>query len=199
MGTSSKITDLLNRAPLTIQEIATELGISRNSAHLQVRKLEAEGVVEKQELRMSKSAGKPAYQYRTTAGNEDAHSLAYKPVMDILIQTLSADLPENKRRELLENTGRALARTNGLQAGGNPATDIQKAVNTVNSMGASAEFTSKGKTNYVTCHSCPVATMVHREPLTCQMVGAFFSEATGRKVTVQCKKNGTVVCGFKFS
>jgi len=199
MSTSSKITDLLNKVPLTIKEVATELGISRNSAHLQIRKLEAAGIVEKQEVRMSKAAGKPAYQYRTTAGNEDVHSVAYKPIMDMLIQTISTDLPESKRRKLLENTGRSLARANGLQASSNTTADIEKAVDTVNSLGATAEVSSVGKTNYVKCHSCPVATIVHREPLTCQMVAAFFSEASGKKVTVECKKDGTVVCGFKFS
>lgn len=199
MRTTNKITNLLNKDALTIQELATELGISRNSAHLQIRKLEAAGVVEKQEQRMSSSAGKPAYQYKTTAGGEDVHSSAYKPVLDILMQTISADLPQGKRLKLLENTGRTLARANGLTPSDNVNADIRKSIDAVNSLGAMAELTTIGKTNYISCHSCPLATLVHHEPLTCCLVAAFFSEASGRKVSVQCKKNGTVVCGFKFS
>lgn len=199
MSTSQKITNLLNRAPLTIQELATELGISRNSAHLQVRKLEAAGIVEQLEPATTKAAGKPAYRYRTTAGNEDSHSSAYKPLLEVLMQTLSTDLPENKRIELLENSGRALARAAGLQPTKDVTADIRQSLKVVNSLGAMAELSSSGKVNTVTCHSCPVATLVHQEPLTCQLVAAFFAEATDRKVSVHCKKNGTVVCGFRFS
>jgi len=199
MGTSNLVTDLLNRQQLTIPELATKLGISRNSAHLQVRKLEAAGVVEKQELKMSSTAGKPAYRYCTTAGSEDFHSSAYKPVLDSLVKTISANLPQEDRLTLFENTGRAIAQANGLQPNENITESIRKSVDAVNSLGAMAEMTTRGKSRYVICHSCPVATMVHHEPMTCNMVAAFFSEATGRKVSVQCKKNDTVVCGFKFN
>ncbi|OED36422.1 hypothetical protein AB833_27820 [Chromatiales bacterium (ex Bugula neritina AB1)] len=198
MDTTNKITDLLNRSALTVQELAAELGISRNSTHLQVRKLEAAGIIERTEQRLSSNAGKPAYQYKTVAGNEDVHSSAYKPVLDMLIQTISKDLPERERISLLEKTGRSLAKASGLQPVADITTNIQRSVDVVNSLGAMAELTTKGTRNTVSCHSCPVATLVHHEPLTCRLVAAFFAEASGREVTVQCKKNGTVVCGFNF-
>ncbi len=199
MGTTNRITDLLNKKPLTIPELAGELGISRNSAHLQIRKLEAGGIVEKHEQRISGTAGKPAYAYRTTAGSEDVHSIAYKPVLEMLIQTMSADLAESERLAMFKKTGRSLAKASGLKPGPEVSTAIQKAVDAVNNLGAMAEHSVKGKYNYVTCHSCPVAALVHNEPMTCQLVAAFFAQASGKKVSVECKKDGTVVCGFKFT
>jgi len=199
MGTTNKITDLLNRQPLTIPELAAELGISRNSAHLQVRKLEAAGVVEKLELQMTNSVGKPAYQYRTAAGGEDVHSSAYKPVLDSLVKTIHASFPQDERLSLFEKAGRALAKQSNLHPGDDVEEAIQKSVDVVNELGAMAEMTTIGTNIFVRCHSCPVATMVHHEPITCQMVAAFFSEASGTTVSVECKRNATVVCGFKFS
>ena len=199
MGTENKITDLLNRQPLTIPELAEKLGISRNSVHLQVRKLEAAGAIEKQDLRMSSAAGKPAFQYRTTAGGEDVHSSAYKPVLDSLVKTISANLPQKDRLKLFENAGRSMAQASGLSPGDDVNESIRKSVEAVNALGAMAEMTTKGKNCYVSCHSCPVATIVHHEPMTCHMVAAFFAEASGKKVSVECKRNGTVVCGFKFN
>jgi len=198
MDTTSKITNLLNQQPLTIPELAAELGISRNSAHLQIRKLEAAGVVEKLDLQMPQGAGKPAYQYRTAAGGEDVHSSAYKPVLDNLVKTISANLSQDERLSLFESTGRSLAKANNLQPGDDVVVAIQKSVDAVNALGATAELTTKGRNLFVSCHSCPVATMVHHEPMTCQMVAAFFSEASGKKVSVECKRDTTVVCGFKF-
>lgn len=144
------------------------------------------------------SAGKPAYQYRTAPKKEDIHSQAYKPVLDSLMQTLSKDLPAKKRTSVLENAGRSMAKAAGLQPNGNLKANIQKSVDTVNSLGAMAELRQEGKNFYISCHSCPVATLVHSEPITCRMVAAFFSEASGKKVSVQCRKDETVVCGFSF-
>lgn len=183
---------------MTIQELSEQLGISRNSTHVQVRKLEAAGIIEKQELRMSNAAGKPAYEYRTSPGSEDVHSTAYKTVLDALTRTLGEELSESKRLELLEKTGRSLARSSGLEPGDDVVADIQRAVDAVNSLGAMAKLETNGEEKHISCYSCPVATMVHHEPLTCKMVAAMFSEASGRKVSVTCKKNETVVCGFEI-
>ena len=199
MNTARKITDLLNRKALSIPELATELGISRNSAHLQIRKLEKSGSVHKHEQREPSGAGKPATLYKTTAGHEDSHSIAYKPVLDMLITTLCDDLPAPERLAVLEKTGRSLAKASGLKPDTDITISIQKSVDVVNSLGAMAELITDGKNNYVSCHSCPVATLVHKEPMTCKLVAAFFSEATGKNVSVQCKKNDTVICGFEFS
>jgi len=198
MKTTNKITNLLNKKPFTIQELATELGISRNSVHLQIRKLEAAGVVEKLAQRMSASAGKPAYQYRTSVGQEDVHSSAYKPVLDMLVKTIGEDLSDARRLKLFEETGRSLAKASGLKPGDDLRADIQKSIDAVNSLGAMAELTATGSSTSISCHSCPLATLVHHEPMTCCLVAAFFSEASGQDVSVECRKEGTVVCRFRF-
>lgn len=198
MTTPHKITNLLNRKELTVNELARELGISRNSVHLQVSKLEAAGIVEKFHRDQPSGAGKPAYVFRLVTGNEDSFSSAYKPVLSGLIETISADLPRKERTQLLEKTGRSLARNAGLTPGPNLDANVRKSVNAVNTLGAMAELTHKDKKPYVSCHSCPVATLVHTDPLVCRLVAAFFSEATGKHVAVQCRHEGSVVCGFSF-
>ncbi len=196
MGTPKKIVDLLNRKAWTVNEIAKELSISRNAAHLQISKLEAMGIVEKNTQRPPKGAGKPAHEFRTVAGYEDAFSTAYRPLIDVLIQTMANNLSTNERLNLFEKTGRALAKNAGLQPSHDVLKDIQNAIIKVNSLGAMAELNCENDENYISCHSCPVATLVHKEPLTCDLVASFFSEATGNKVTVKCNRDKTVVCGF---
>ena len=199
MATSQKIINLLNRKAWTVSELAAELSISRNSVHLQVSRLEEAGAVEKFHRDQSVGAGKPAYYYRAAAGYEDTFSLAYKPVLSGLIQMLCRDLAEPDRVTLLENTGRSLAKTAGLAPSADFHADARKSVDAVNALGAMAELTLRGQQAYVSCHSCPVATLVHTDPKVCHLVSAFFSEATGRQVSVQCRRQGTVVCGFWFS
>lgn len=198
MTTSHKITNLLNKNPLTINELSLELGISRNSVHLQVSKLEAAGIVEKFQRNEASGAGKPAYCYRTVAGNEDSFSSAYKPVLAGLIQTIRDDLSEKERVHLLERAGYALAQSAGLNAGDSFDEDINKALDTANTLGAMAELNQTDDGAYVSCHSCPVATMVHTDPLMCRMMAAFFAQATGKQVEVKCRREGALVCGFAF-
>lgn len=198
MSTSHKIVNLLNRKEMTVSELANALGISRNSAHLQVSKLEAAGIVKKFHHEQPSSAGKPAYFYRTIAGNEDSFSSAYKPILNSLIQTISTDIPEAERIALLENAGRSLARASGLTPSQNLTLDIQQSIDTVNMLGAMAEVTMHENQPGVSCHSCPVATLVHSDPLVCRLVAAFFSEATNKQVSVKCRHQETVVCGFSF-
>ncbi len=91
MDTAQKITDLLNRDPATVTELATALGISRNSAHLQVTKLEAAGIIEKYLPDTKSGVGKPAHRYRVKPGGEDAFSSAYKSILVGLIEILGTE------------------------------------------------------------------------------------------------------------
>ncbi|MGH1365978.1 MAG: helix-turn-helix transcriptional regulator [Calditrichia bacterium] len=195
MNTSQKIINLLNRKERTVSELAKELGISRNSVHLQVSKLEATGIVKKFQAEHQSGAGKPARCYRVAGGKEDSFSSAHKPVLNGLIQTI-AELPEQQRLKILENAGRSMAKQAGLAPTGNLVADTQKAVEAVNKLDAMAELSQKDKQPYISCHSCPVATLVHTDPLVCKLVAAFFAEATGQPVNVQCQHEETVVCGF---
>lgn len=196
MSTSNKIVNLLNRKAWTVNEIAKKLSISRNAAHLQISKLAAAGIVEKNMQRHPNGAGKPAYEYCTATGKEDTFSSAYKPLLDVLMQTMRDDLNPKTRINLFENTGRMLAINSGLRPSNDLKSDIKKSLEAVNGLGAMAELTCENNKNYISCYSCPVATLVHSEPLTCNLVAAFFSEATGKKVSIQCNREKTVVCGF---
>lgn len=197
MNTNQQILNLLNRQPLSVTEVADRLSIARNSAHQQILRLEAAGLIEKMAPSRTQGVGKPANLYRIVLGNEDNFSNAYKPVMDVMMQTLSSELPAGERLELLEKTGRAMARASGLSPQGDLQVDLSRALDAVNSLGAMAEMSCKGKENVIRCFSCPVSTLVHKEPMTCQMIAAFFSEATGGHVEVECQQKEKIVCGFR--
>ncbi len=196
MNTRSLILNLLNRRPRTINELAGELQISRNSTHLQVVRLEAEGRVVKGSRRSGQGVGKPAYEYRIAAGAEDSYSGAHKPVLDALLNVLSTELPGESRVSLLQKTGEQMAIDASLQPVGEPERDLQNAVEVVNSLGAMAELSQSDSTLSVISHSCPIASMVHAQPDSCALVAQFFSSATGKLVVSKCKRDPSLVCRF---
>ena len=196
METASKILSLLNDNPSTITELSEELGISRNSVHQQLSKLEAAGAIRKSLKTGNTGAGKPAGEYRLQGGHEDRYSLAHKSVLDAMVQTIGEQLTRKQRQALLRGTGYKLARSSDLKPSDDVIRDIDAAVAAVNELGAMAKLTHKNNVSQITCFNCPVGTIVHSDPMTCQMVAAFFSGACGRHVSVNCKRQDTVVCGF---
>lgn len=198
-STEQKISNLLNSNELTVEALSQALGLSRNSVHLQVNKLEAAGIVEKFKASATeKSVGKPAWTYRLVAEQEDAFSSAHKTVLRGLIQTLSAKMPDKQRAQLMETAGRNIAKSAGLSPEGNLKKDIEKSVAVVNQLGATAQLSLRKKQFIVSCHSCPIASSVHVDGSMCGLVAAFFSEATGEHVNIECVRERTVVCGFSF-
>ena len=196
MNTRSLILNLLNRRARTINELATELQISRNSTHLQVTRLEAEGRVVKGERRSGQGVGKPAYEYQLAAGAEDSFSGAHKPVLDALLSVISSELPRDNRVSLLRKAGAQMAIDAGLTPVGKPEQDLQNAVGVVNSLGAMAELNRSDTALSVISHSCPIASMVHSQPESCELVAQLFTQATGRTVVSRCKRDPSLICQF---
>lgn len=196
--TAQRILDLLNREPLSVGRLAEQLGISRNSTYVQVSRLEAAGALEKTTIEPTGRAGKPAVGYRTVPSHEDTFSNAYKPVLAALLDTLGDRLSVPERRELLDQAGRHLAGSAGLEPSGDFDEDLRRALEAVNGLGALAEVVGPSDGPRVRCHSCPLATAVHQDPSMCTLVAGYFSAATRRPVTVQCRHDDTVVCGFAF-
>lgn len=198
MPTAQRILNLLNRAPLSVSELAAQLRVSRNTAHVHVSKLEAAGAVEKVERSSSRRVGKPAFAYRTTGRHEDAFSVAYKPVLGSLVEALGSQLDREARGALLEQAGRLLAVGSGLTPSADFDADLERALAAVNALGAMAERSCDGEAPAVQCHTCPIGSLVHQEPSMCSLVASFFSAATDRPVTVVCRRGETVICGFSF-
>lgn len=198
MPTAQKILNLLNRRAMRVSELAAALGVSRNSAYVQIAKLEATGAVDKIRPEATSTVGKPAFQYRTASRHEDTFSAAYKAVIGSLVEAIGDRLPEPARIELLEEAGRLLADAAGLASTTDFDSDLQRALDAVNALGAMAEVAGSEPPPTIRCHTCPIATLVHKDPTLCHLVASFFSAATGRPVAVQCRRDRTVVCGFSF-
>ena len=196
MNTASLILNLLNRRASTVNELAAELGISRNSTHLQVVRLEAEGRVVKGARRSAHGAGKPAQEYCIADGAEDSFSAAHKPVLAALLNAMTRQLSRDRRVALLQAAGAQMAADANLQPSGVAERDLQRAVDVVNSLGAMAELQASDAALSVVSHSCPIGSIVHRQPDSCALVAEFFSQATGRQVVSRCRRDSSLVCRF---
>ena len=196
MSTQAKILNLLNRRAYTVIELAQALGMTRNSAYLQVTRLEAAGLIEKKEQRRSDLAGKPAFEYQTAVGSEDTFSQAYKPLIGSIVEVLEKEVPLARRKKIFAKAGEEMAVKAGLPGDGDINRNVELAVNVLNSLGALAEVEEQDGQMVLSSFSCPVATSVRADTETCNLVSAFLSKATSCEVMAQCKRQGNLVCQF---
>jgi predicted ArsR family transcriptional regulator len=192
-------TDLLNllrRQPLTVNALCESLGVTRNAVNVQLRQLEAEGLVRRAHTPVRNGPGKPANLYEAAPGSEDVSSSAYQAVLTALLGELGARLPAAKLADILEQTGRQLARDAGLNPTAGFDEALRAALAAVERLGASTEVVEQPGGVLVRNYSCPVASAVRTEPCVCRALAVFFSEATGQPAVEQCLRGERLICQY---
>lgn len=198
MTTKDKILKTLREKPKTISELAKELGVARTAITTQLDRLVADDLIQKGIMRTSSSAGKPAQEYKTVPGTEDAGSSAYLPFVKTLLDSLPDHLDAKQRKTLLEGVGRNMAENAGLNGNKNQSLEqkIEAAIAIVNHLGATAELIDNDKEIIVRNITCPLASAVRSEPCVCDAVAAFFAKATGAKTKAACERGEDLICRY---
>lgn len=192
-----QLLDLVSQRPHTVAELAAALELTRNAIVVQLRQLEAEGLVRRGTLLRSGNAGKPGYAYEIVPGTEDRLSLAYRPLMEQLVAVLGRRLPPAQLAALLEEAGRELARSGGFSSTTDGRQRLREAVAAVNGLGACARVIEDATgALIVENYRCPFASAVRKDACVCRAAAAFFQEATGLPFTQKCDRSGSLTCRY---
>ncbi len=194
-STRKEIFSRIQRAPSTVEQLSTALGITPAAVRSQLSHLEREGLVVRGEL-LRKGAGQPAIVYRVAEGAEDAFSSAYKPLLVNLVDCLSDTLTDRQLGKLMREAGRRVAMAEP-SFGRTLQQRIESTARALQGLGASIEVEHVDCDIKITSYACPLASAVHCRPEVCKAVRAFISEATACPVREQCQREKTpLVCQF---
>jgi len=200
MTTKDKILKTLRESPKTISELAKEFGLARTAITTQLDRLVSHDLIEKGIIRPSNGAGKPAQEYKTVRGTEDAGSSAYLPFVKTLLAHLPDHLDQKERKKLLQVVGKDMAEKSGLSGSQDNKKSLEEkiedAITIVNDLGATAELIDNETEIIVRNITCPLATAVRSEPCVCDAVAAFFQEATGAKTKAACERGENLICRY---
>ena len=199
MNTKSQILSIVQQTPQTILQLCAQLNLTRTAINLPIKQLLAEGLIHGVIEPRAGQVGKPSIVYEATQGTEDLHSKAYQPILSALIEQIQADSGEAALTDLLQKTGQRMARA-ALSA---PSTDcranIEAAMQIANSLGATAQlYPQADGTFIVTNRTCPAATTARGNGHVCQLMAAFFAQATGGETTEFCQRDERMVCQYKI-
>ncbi|HEX4683202.1 MAG TPA: helix-turn-helix domain-containing protein [Gemmatimonadaceae bacterium] len=199
-STRGRIVDLLRRRSRTVEELASELGVSGNAIRLQLQLLERDAVVRASGVRRDGGVGKPATFYEILPAAEAALSQAYLPFLSTLLRALGERLSPAAFRALMRDVGHRLA-------GDQPVAErsierrVELASRLLNDLGGltTIERSKDGGTFMIRGCSCPLGVAVAERKEVCNAVQVMLSDVVGADVREHCDRSERPQCCFEVS
>jgi predicted ArsR family transcriptional regulator len=193
-GTSGRIIELLRRAPMTVDELAAALGLTRTAVRAQLAGLERDDIVEQRGSR--RGASKPARIYGVTSQAELLFSRAYVPILTQLLHVLARDLSSVEFDSIMREVGREFM-------GGRPVARgslwdrVNAASALLNELGGLTEVAEEDGLYVIRSHGCPLAAATANHPEVCNALESLLSEFVGTRLTKCCDRYDRIRCCFE--
>jgi predicted ArsR family transcriptional regulator len=193
-----RIVTLLQRGASTVDEIASDLGLTRNAVRAQITAMERDGVVERVGRRPGTT--RPFHIFQLTAQVEQLLSQAYIPLLMQLVHVFANALPATQVDALMREAGRGLA--GELAFPHRPAASLQSRVAAASELlnrelGAVTRVESNG--GYVIRGAgCPLAALTGKHPAVCLAMESLLSEVLGVPVHECCDRTARPSCCFEI-
>jgi len=197
-STRGRIVAMLRSRACTVDELASELGLTDNAVRPHLVSLERDGLVRMAGKRRGEGAGKPAILYELHPDAEPLLSRAYAPVLSALLEALTDALPEREARKVLRETGRRLAARAGGRASGDLHARARAAAAVLTALGGSVEVTERRGAATIRGAACPLASAVSRSPQVCHAVETLVGEIAGATATECCDRSDRPRCCFEL-
>jgi predicted ArsR family transcriptional regulator len=197
--TRGRIVTLLQRGGLTVDDIASRLGLTANAVRAQLTGMERDGVVR----RAGRKPGttRPSHLFELTPEVEQLLSQAYLPLLTQLVQVFSNGLPPDQVEELMRTAGRGLARElpAGRQAVGDLASRIAAASELLNTqLGAVTHVEGNGR-YVIRGAGCPLAALTGKHRAVCLAMESLVAAVVGADVRECCDRTGKPKCCFEIT
>jgi predicted ArsR family transcriptional regulator len=194
--TRSRLLALLREGSWTVDDLASELGLTDNAVRFHLDALEEAGGVQKGGVRRL-GVGQPAALYSLSASGEEAFSRAYAPVLIATLAELRERMAPAELMRLLKRIGRRLARGAGSSTG-SLATRANHASQVLNALGGVTVVEKKGDGYQIVGRACPLARAVEEDHCVCAAVTSLVADVVGAEVTECCDRSGRPRCRFEI-
>jgi predicted ArsR family transcriptional regulator len=195
-----RIVTLLQRGGLTVDDIASALGLTPNAVRPQIAAMERDGVVHRVGRRPGTT--RPFYVFELTPEVEQLLSQAYLPLLSQLVQVFANALPAAQVDTLMRAAGKGLA--NELPfgkrlAGASLQSRVSGASELLNTqLGAVTHVEGNG--GYVIRGvSCPLAALTGKHPAVCLAMESLLAEVIGIEVHECCDRTERPKCCFEIA
>lgn len=193
-ATKLQVIELLLRSEHTVQEIATEVGVSTNAIRGHIASLQRDGLVVAAGSRRN-TGGKPATVYTVS---DDADELFPKAYAFVLVQLLGV-LGEREGPKGLEGVLRNVGKRVATPGKGTPEERVEAAAELLRSVGGNVEIRRTEDGFRLVGFSCPLGAVVRKDARICGLVETLVRTTTGGRVREVCEHDGRPRCAFEIS
>jgi predicted ArsR family transcriptional regulator len=193
-----RLVTLLQRGASTIDEMASELGLTANAVRAQITAMERDGVVRRVGQRPGTT--RPFHLFELTPEVEQLLSQAYVPLLTQLVQVFANALPSAQVNALMRQAGKGLA--DELPLGKRPAWPLHARVTAASELlnkqlGAVTHVETNGE-YVIRGVGCPLAALTGKHPAVCLAMESLLTELLGTKVHECCDRTGRPRCCFEI-
>lgn len=193
-GTAGRIMELLRRGPMTVDELAAALDLTRTAVRAQLATLQHQELIEQSGTRRGPS--KPARLYGVTTQAELLFSRAYVPILTQLLHVLARRMSPAEFDSVMREVGRAVM--GGRAAPRGPLQDrVASASSLLNDLGGLTEIEEEDGLYVIRSHGCPLAAATADHPEACNALESLLSEFVGTRVTKCCDRSSRKRCCFE--
>jgi predicted ArsR family transcriptional regulator len=193
-GTAGRIVELLRHGPMTVDELAAALDLTRTAVRAQLATLQHEELIEQRGTRRGTS--KPARLYGVTTQAELLFSRAYIPILTQLLHVLARRMSPAEFDSVMREVGRAVMGGRAVPRG--PLQDrVASASSLLNDLGGLTEVEEEDGLYLILSHGCPLAAATADHPEACNALESLLSEFVGTRVTRCCDRYRRERCCFE--
>ena len=193
-ATAGRILELLRHGAMTIDDLASSLGLTRTAVRSQITLLMTRGSVEPVGVR--KGTSKPARLFGVTAEAEQELSRAYIPVLTELVSQLGRRMKPPEFRQLLDDVGRGLGIRHATK--GVLRERVDKANAVLRGLGGLTTVSEEPDRYVILGQGCPLSAATGEQPETCAIISGLIAEVVGQSVTTCCQRYDRKRCCFKI-
>jgi DeoR family transcriptional regulator, suf operon transcriptional repressor len=197
-STRGRVVGAIRAGNSTVDEIATELGVSGNAVRAQLASLQRDGLIRSAGMRPG--ATRPSQTYELTPDLEHLLSRAYVPLLTHLVRLFAAKEAPAKFNTVMRQAGRDLARelapkttADSLSARVHAASEILN-----RELGASTRVEKNGIYT-IRGTGCPLAALTGKHRGVCLSIESLVGELVQRPVRECCERGETPRCCFEIS
>lgn len=192
-----RIVSLLQRGPLTVDDIASKLELSASGVRAQITAMERDGVVRRRGSRAG--ATRPSRVFELTSEVEQLLSQAYIPLLTQLVDLFAQTLPERHVDKLMRQVGERLARE---LSGGRPSGSLRSRVVAASQLlneqlGAVTRVEENGR-YVIRGEGCPLSALTGKHPSVCRAMESLVKELVGVSVHECCERAQRPRCCFEI-
>lgn len=188
---------LKSESALSVQALASELGISRNAAHQQVVALEREGLIERDAA--IRTRGRPSQGFRLSDAGNATFPRQYALLARQLLDQLSQHLGPAELRQAMERIGCALADSLKAEVGTDPARRLALIARLMRQLGYEAATVDGPDGQEIEAHNCVFHDLAFADQSICEVDLALLWSLSGKDVAHRrCMARGERSCRFAF-